>query len=295
MKRWTTKTKLKHVNQQLAVNNDKQFHTTKLKRKIIMNMNEQKHLLAQNFLLNVDSRVGLQTIPDNHVSLVLTDPPYGIADKEKVTKVKGKIVTTQEAWGNDFQDSWNTIEEYYEWFKPFVAEFVRVLKEDGSMILFLDRKYTGLITYLLEKDFDLNFKGNLYFRKSNPLPHFRKNGYRSSIEEAIWFAKGKQYTFNFGEQKDMTQCFDGSIGHGKYKNEDGFSHPTEKYKWMLEPLIRNHTNPGDVVLDAFAGSGSTLLYAREQDRKAIGFEKNPDFFNLAKARLQAAQLNFDFI
>ncbi|PRF67833.1 hypothetical protein C6Q09_19350 [Burkholderia multivorans] len=239
-------------------------------------------------LTNQDSLIGMKNIPDACIDLVLTDPPYGIANKAKLTKVGNKIVSTTEAWGNDFQDEWADVVSYWKWFKPYIAEFNRVMKEGSSMILFLDRKYTGLITYLIEKEFALNFKNKIYFEKSNPLPGIRKNNYRSSIEEAIWFTKGKQYTFNFGEQAEMTQVYKGAIGKKKTK------HPTEKYGYMIEPLIKNHSNPGDLVLDAFAGSGSTIVHALKHDRRAIGFEKNPEFFAMAKARCEADQLQLDF-
>jgi len=245
-----------------------------------MNMTEQKNLQTNIFFRNADALTGLAEIQSSFVDLVLTDPPYGIADSAKLTKKGSKIVTTQQAWGSDFQDSWATIDDYYQWLKPFIAEFVRVLKDNGSLILFLDRKYTGLIAHYLEQDFELNFKNKIYFKKKNPVPSIRKNNYRSAIEEAVWFTKGKQYTFNFGEQADMGQVYEGSIGKKKT------AHPTEKYRWMIEPLIRNHTKPGDVVLDAFAGSATTLLVAQQHNRHAFGFEKNTSFYQMAKERIQ---------
>ena len=252
-----------------------------------MNHAEQKYF-GINALHNLDGQAGLATVPSNFVDLVLTDPPYGIADSSKLTKKGGNIVSTSQAWGSDFQDHWATIDDYYQWLKPFIAEFVRVLKDNGSIILFLDRKYTGLIVHYLERDFDLNFKNKMYFKKLNAVPSIRKVNYRSSIEECVFLTKGKQYTFNFGEQKDMTQVFEGPIGRKKTK------HPTEKYSWMIEPLIKIHSKEGDVVLDAFAGSATTLVLAKKHNRHAIGFEKNPAMYAMAKARIEAEQLAFDF-
>lgn len=245
-----------------------------------MNMTEQKYARTNIRFSNEDALTGLAETPSNFVDLVLTDPPYGIADSAKLTKKGGKIVSTTQAWGEDFQDSWATIDDYYQWLKPIIAEFVRVLKDDGSLILFLDRKYTGLIIHYLERDFELNFKNKIYFKKKNPVPSIRKNNYRSAMEEAVWFTKGKQYTFNFGEQAEMGQVYEGSIGKKKTK------HPTEKYRWMIEPLIRNHTKPGDLVLDAFAGSATTLLVAQQFNRHSWGFEKNTSFYEMAKERIQ---------
>ncbi|CAK1332587.1 TPA: site-specific DNA-methyltransferase [Burkholderia cepacia] len=243
---------------------------------------------ANDYLLNQDSLIGMKQIPDASIDLVLTDPPYGIANNAKLTKVGSKIVTTNQAWGEDFQDEWETMEDYWNWLKPYIAEFHRVMKDSGSIILFLDRKYTGLIAYLMETEFSLNFQNKIYFEKVNPLPSFRKNNYRSCLEEAIWFSKGKQKCFNFGEQADMKQIYKGPIGKKATK------HGCEKYGWMIEPLIKNHSKPGDIVLDAFAGSGSTIVHALKHQRKAIGFEKNPEFFDMAKNRCQHEQLELCF-
>jgi DNA modification methylase len=238
----------------------------------------------KNYLLNMDSLNGMKNMQANSVDLVLTDPPYGIADSAKLTKVGNKIVSTNEAWGCDFKDAWDNVEDYWNWFKPFVEEMVRVMKDGASMILFLDRKYTGYITYMIEKEFDLTFKNKVYFRKRNPVPSLRKVNYRSAIEECIWFSKGKANTFNFGEQAEMTQVYEGPIGKKKTK------HPTEKYSWMLEPLIKNHSNPGDVILDCFAGSGSTVRNAIKMGRHGIGFEMSPVFHAMAKEQAANEEL-----
>lgn len=243
-----------------------------------MNLNMNK-----NYLLNMNSLIGMKNMPEASVDLVLTDPPYGIADASKLTKSNGKFVSTNEAWGNDFQDAWANVEDYWNWFKPFVEEMNRVMKDGASLILFLDRKYTGYIVYMIEKEFGLTFKNKVYFSKKNPVPSMRKVNYRSKIEEAIWFSKGKPNTFNFGEQSEMTQVYEGPIGKKKTK------HPTEKYTWMIEPLIKNHSKPGDVILDPFSGSGATLMNAIKMGRNAIGFEMNTSFHEMAKLQAETAQ------
>lgn len=58
--------------------------------------------------------------------------------------------------------------------------------------------------------------------------------------------------------------------------------------------MRILSNPGDVVFDCFAGSGSTMIHALKQDRKSIGFEKNKEFFEMAKARAAHEQLELNF-
>ena len=86
----------------------------------------------------------------------------------------------------------------------------------------------------------------------------------------------------------MVQFYEGPIGRKDTK------HPTEKYSWMIEPLIKNHSKPGDVVLDAFAGSATTLVVAKKHARNAIGFERDERFFQMAKTRIEAEQLELGF-
>ena len=67
--------------------------------------NAQQEYYSKNYFAHSDGKDALADVPSNFVDLVLTDPPYGIANSAKLTKVKDKIVSTQQAWGNDFNDS----------------------------------------------------------------------------------------------------------------------------------------------------------------------------------------------
>ncbi|KAI3485505.1 hypothetical protein L1887_51126 [Cichorium endivia] len=187
-----------------------------------------------------------QQIHTNLFDLIVTDPPYNIASDDKMTMKDGRFVTTKKAWGADFQDAWNSFEEYYEWLKPFFAEMQRVLKDDGSMIVFLDRNFASTVGYLLQKDFGLIVKNKLYFNKTNPTTSVRKNNYRSCVEEAIWIAKRKDCKLNFINQTEMKQVFTGNNGE---RRKTKSIHPCQKYGWMIEPMIERHSEPGDVVLD----------------------------------------------
>lgn len=225
---------------------------------------------------------GMKQLKDQSVNLIVTDPPYNIADDNKLTMQGNRFISTKKAWGFDFQDKWNSFEEYYEWLKPFFAEMKRVLKDDGSMIIFLDRNFASTIGYLLQKDFGLIVKNKLYFNKTTPLASAHKKNYRSCIEEAIWVSKSPKCKLNFINQTDMKQVFSGATSEYRKKKR---IHPCMKYTWMIQPLIERHSEPGDVVLDPFAGSGTTLKIANDMGREAIGFEKSADFFYTAYFRL----------
>ncbi|MDN8026735.1 site-specific DNA-methyltransferase [Burkholderia contaminans] len=270
-------------------------NTTKSNTSSSSTKNYNLKIKGQGQLINNDCLAGMKNLPDNSIDLVLTDPPYGIANKNLRTwvgasKNGGKAVSTEQAWGNDFQDNFGDVDGFWEWFKPFMSEMTRVTKDGGSIILFLDTKYQGLFVYRIEKEFGLKFRNSIYFTKNNPGPGLNLKGYRHACEQAIWFTKGKTpYNFNFLEQKDMKNVFSGSIGTSKETK-----HPCEKYKWMIEPLIERHSNEGQLILDPFGGSASTLVYGIKKNRKVIAFEKNETFFQMAKERVEKHNLDVLF-
>jgi len=73
----------------------------------------------------------------------------------------------------------------------------------------------------------------------------------------------------------------------------GVTHPTMKPLAVLQPLIRCYSNPGDLILDPFAGSGSTLIAAHNEDRAALGYEIKENFYNEAKERIKRHQIQGD--
>lgn len=90
--------------------------------------------MNKNTIYNIDALQGLNNTPANSIDFILTDPPYGIADNNKRTKVGSKFVSTQEAWGNDFQDSWKDEKEYWAQFSTTCNSLPELLsKIDGSL------------------------------------------------------------------------------------------------------------------------------------------------------------------
>lgn len=243
----------------------------------------------------------LKTLPEKSIDLCLTDPPYNIADTSKMTKSKGIIqpITNLEVWGGEFKDSWTTFEEYADWLIEISKLIDKSLKDDGSVIMFLDRKLTGYFIYRMEHEIGWIFKSKFYFEKLNPVPHIRKSNYLSSIEEAIWLVKkSNRYTINFISQEKMhpiwhlsdveiqsyLQTFwQGYAGGGGKKISD---HPTEKYSWMLYPLLRRHTTRGQTILDPFMGSGACGVLCRKMGLDFIGFERETKYFQSAKERVE---------
>ena len=250
---------------------------SKLKEQLIDSKYHYFHT-TNGVLLCGDCLEIMKDFPKESIDLVLTDPPYNIANNTKLTKVGNKVKSTHNAWGNKFKDCWQNKDNYFEWITSIIKVLENKIIVNGSIISFFDRNYTGYIVYLIEKHTSLKFRNKIYFEKNNPLPHIRKNNYRSCIEESVWFSKEK-YKINFINQKEMKQIFKGNIGRKQTK------HPTEKYQWMIKPLIERHSNENDIVLDPFLGSGTTAVACEKLNRRWIGIEINPDYCEISKKRI----------
>lgn len=244
---------------------------------------------------------------EGKADLVCMDPPYNIADKGKVTKAHGKIYSNREAWGDEFEDSFSP-EEYDDLIRLFCTRAFTLLQDGCSLCSFIDRRYAGRFCDIAESVGFL-YKGELTFVKVNCVPKVRTNSFGSSTERAVWLLKPnsgrtpggskvaptKPRVFNSipatpgprfpsGDldikgyhNKCSSNVFFGNIGGNKRTG-----HPTEKYSWMLQPIIEHfsnkHEDGGGVVLDLCAGGFNSGLVCEELGRRYVGVELNPYFW-----------------
>ena len=217
----------------------------------------------------IDLRLGdclevMRTIPDKSIDLVLTDPPYNIA--------RNNNFSTMGRAGIDFG----------EWDKGFdlfsyIDQVSRILKKDGSFVVFNAWRNLGLIADYAEKQ-GFDTKDMIRLEKSNPMPRNRDRRYITDYECAIWFVKnGAKWTFNRQDSKYQRPKFVASIESGL--------HPTQKNLSLMENLVKIHSNQGDMVIDPFMGSGTTGVACKNLGRKFIGIEQNADYFDIAKNRI----------
>lgn len=215
----------------------------------------------------------LKDIPDGSVDLILTDPPYNIARD------------------NNFQSMGRAGVDFGEWDKgadlfSYIDECYRVLDKNGSFIVFNDWKNLGDISRYAES---LGFvtKDMLRLEKTNPMPRNRDRRYITDYECAIWFTMPRaKWVFNRQHDKYQRPKFVHSIDKGL--------HPTQKSLGLMTDLINIHSNEGDVVLDFFLGSGSTGVACVNTNREFIGFELDPDYFKIAKERINTATQSSGF-
>lgn len=212
-----------------------------------------------NNIYNEDCISFMRGGDDDFVNLTLTDIPYGEVNRSsnglrELDKKDADIMSF------DLQD--------------FLTELYRVTK--GTIVIFCGKEQLSEIHKFFSEKQKKN-KGTvrqLIWKKTNPSPMNGQHIYLSGIENAVWFKK-RGSTFN---ARCKNTVFEYPCGRSKL-------HPTEKNHDLLQELILDNSNEGDIVFDPCCGSGSHLLVARDNNRKFIGCELCEEYFNIAKERL----------
>lgn len=217
---------------------------------------------------------------------IITDPPYNVSPRNgrdgttqgTLKRKDGTARKVQRDFG-DWDRTWDP--------KPFLTEATRLLRDDGgSLIAFTSEFLIG--DYVAS---GLNHRNLIYWRKTNPTPAFKRL-YVRAIEMAVWQVKGKTgWVWNGGGY--VPNVYEGPIVAGfACANGETREHPTQKPLWLMRKLIERHTAPGDLILDPFAGSGTTLVAAKFLGRRAVGIEADETYAAAAARRLR--QEVFDF-
>lgn len=238
-----------------------------------------------------DSLEVMKHFPDGSFDLILTDPPYNISklnDNRDRSKLNSPIMRRESPLKYDFGEWDNkTRDEFLDFTTKWLKESCRVLKDGGTFISFFNKEDISFLGWQA-KQWGLRTRTIFTWCKSNPVPSFRKVNYLSATE-FIWIgSKGdKAWKFNFKMQKEMKNYMITSNG-SCYKTTN---HPTEKPLSLLKHLIEIHTDKNDLILDPFAGSGTSIQSARELGRKYIGIEINPEYIKLIEKRLEQGVFN----
>lgn len=224
------------------------------------------------WLMHGDCLDRMKEIPDGSVGLLLTDPPYNIARK------------------NNFHTMGRAGIDFGEWDKGFdlftyISEIPRILDKNGSAVIFNDWKNIGEIAKYAES-VGLVIKDMLRWEKSNPMPRNKDRRYVTDYEVAVWLTMPKaKWVFNRQEVTYQRPCFRGSLTPISEKT----GHTTQKPVYLMQDILRIHSNCGDTVCDLFFGSGTTGVACMNLNRKFIGIEMDDNYFNIGRERILQAQ------
>ncbi len=206
------------------------------------------------------------------VDAVITDPPYNISKENNFSTMKNPRK------GVDF-GHWDNNFDVCAW----ISDYTKVIKENGCIIIFCSYLYISFLIKELKKN-NIDVKDVLVWKKSNPMPRNINRRYVQDMEFAVWgVKKNAKWTFNKPDNKAyLRSVFETSTVSGNERTK----HPTQKSLKLMREIIKIHTNPQDVILDPFMGSGTTGVAALMENRKFIGIEVSPDYFELSIKRIK---------
>lgn len=222
-------------------------------------------MTIKNEVISGNSIDGMRNLTDGSVDLIVTDPPYLMNYRSNRRVKSDKFDYIQ----ND-KDAHSVITD-------FLAEAHRVMKDNTAIYLFCSWHHIDFFKSEFERHFKL--KNVIVWNKNNHGSGDLKGAYAPKHEFVLYGHKGRSL---FREKRipDVIDC--AKISSKK------LTHPTEKPTELLDIFIRNSSDPGDIVLDGFAGTGSTGVSATNNGRKFIGYELSGDYTSIANQRIQDA-------
>lgn len=243
-------------------------------------------------ILQGDCIEQLRALPDACVDVVFADPPYNL-------QLKGDLTRPDQSKVNAVDDDWDKFDSFnaYDSFtRDWMVEAKRVLKPKGT--LWVIGSYHNIFRVgTVMQDLGYWVLNDIIWRKANPMPNFKGTRFTNAHETLIWAARDESargYTFNYQAMKvlndDVQMRSDWVLpicnGGERLKGADGQKlHPTQKPESLLHRVLLASTNPGDVVLDPFFGTGTTGAVAKKLGRHFIGIEADATYADAAMTRI----------
>jgi modification methylase len=240
------------------------------------------------------------SLPEGSVDMVFADPPYNLQlGGELLRPDNSRVDAVDDDWdkfGDPADPLGTSFARYDSFTRGWLAAARRVLKPEGTLWVIGSYHNIFRIGTALQ---DLGFwlLNDIVWRKSNPMPNFKGKRFTNAHETLIWAARdqaAKRYTFNYDSMKELNEGLQMRsdwmlplcTGAERLKGEDGKkAHPTQKPEALLFRCIMAASNPGDVILDPFFGTGTTGAVARRLGRRFIGLERDPGYAAIAKRRI----------
>ncbi len=252
---------------------------------VLKNIQEYTEVVEGCVIECRDYKDFLQSLGENSIDLILTDPPYTISRKTGFAKVKNGV--QRFAVSMDF-GAWD--HEQID-LKQFAREAYRVLRRGGTAIVWYD---VWKISHLYEALDDAGFKmlRLIVWNKTNPVPLNSKRTYLSNSREmAVVGVKVGNPTFHSEYDSGMYSSEEvqdnGDYAYPIPRHGGKRIHPTQKPLDLFQKLIRKHSNPGDLVVDPFLGSGTTAVAALQEARTFAGCDIDAHYVVAARMRVHS--------
>ena len=248
--------------------------------------------LPLNTILDGDCIEMMNSLPANSIDLIFADPPYNLQLRGDLHRPdNSKVDAVDDEW-----DQFASFAAYDKFSREWLKAARRLLKPNGAIWVI------GSYHNIFRLGAELQNQGfwilnDVVWRKANPMPNFRGKRFTNAHETMIWASKeeGAKYTFNYEALKSLNEGIQMRSdwvlpicnGHERLKDENGDkAHPTQKPESLLHRILVGSTNPGDVVLDPFFGTGTTGAVAKMLGREYIGIEREEAYRKVAEKRLK---------
>ena len=236
----------------------------------------------------------LSGFPEKSVDLIFADPPYNLQLRNDLWRPDNTLV-------DPVDDDWDRFEsfaDYDDFTRRWLASCRRVLKDTGTIWVIGTYHNIFRVGAILQ---DLGFwtLNDVVWIKRNPMPNFRGVRFTNAHETLIWAQKmrGPRYVFNHRSMKalndDLQMRSDWYLpictGKERLKVNGKKVHATQKPEALLYRVILATSNPGDIVLDPFFGTGTTGVVAKKLGRRWIGIERVESYVEIARQRIASVQ------
>lgn len=236
----------------------------------------------------------LSQLPAGSVDLVFADPPYNLQLSQDLYRPNMTLVNpVDDPW-----DKFSSFEEYDQFTRAWLLGCRRVLKNSGTIWVIGSYHNIYRVGSIMQ-DLDFWLLNDVVWIKNNPMPNFRGMRFTNAHETLLWAQKkrGVKYTFNYHSLKAMNDDLQMRsdwymplcTGRERLKLDGGKLHTTQKPEALLYRILLASTNPADVVLDPFFGTGTTGAVARKLGRHFIGIERHSEYTLQAEARIAAVE------
>ena len=254
------------------------------------NIDEEYQSSQNSMAIHGDCISVLKKMKTQSVQLIFADAPYNI----------GKD------FGND-SDKWKSAQQYIDWCKVWMDECMRILSDQGTMYFMTATQYMPYLDIFVSEKYNVLCRIVWTYDSSGVQA---KKIYGSLYEPILMINKAKEnvYTFNGKDilveaktgakrnlidyRKDPPQPYNAeklpgnvwNFNRVRFKMDEYENHPTQKPEALLERVIMASSNPGDVVLDPFAGSFTTPAVAARLGRIGVGIDINEEYYEIGLRR-----------
>jgi site-specific DNA-methyltransferase (adenine-specific) len=231
---------------------------------------------------------------DNCIDHCITDPPYNMSKKTGLAWAFSSHVTMSEKW-----DMYSR-EAYLDFSRLWLQEVARVVKPNGSIFIFGSYHNIYDLGFLMN-EMDLRVVNSIVWFKPNAQPNITRRTLTESTEQILWACnapkeQAKGWVFNYqvakalNGGKQMRNMW--TIPYPSPKERQHGKHPSQKALEVVKRLVLIGTRPSELILDCFAGSGTTGVVAQSFRRKFVLIEKETEYARITRRRLAHVRLSW---